>query len=454
MRNTCILILLTVVMSLYTACNKFVEPPVSKNQVERNVVFADSSLATAALLNAYFVLGTSTYIYTKNISIYTDEYTYTSALGSILEYNQSRLSADNYQNAALWNTLYSVIYQCNALMEGLEQSPGLSATAKQQLFGEALFLRAFANFYLVNFYGHVPLILTTNVNENARAFQKTQEEIDEQLIKDLQQAILLLKPQYQGHGKVRANNWTAKALLARVYLYQKRWSEAEKEASAVINCGLYSPLPKLEDTFLANSRESILQFWAQNGCVNDAAELIPSSFTELPNYAMTMGLIQAFSETDARKDKWVSVSSVTVGGITKPYHYPAKYKNREANAASPEYVMALRLSEQYLIRAEAFANQGHIADAVADLNVTRERAGLLPLPPEVSMWECLNAIAEERRLELFGEWGHRFLDLKRTGQLNAVMTALKTSWLPRAVSFPIPKTEILYNSNLIQNNDY
>ncbi|MBE9599840.1 RagB/SusD family nutrient uptake outer membrane protein [Pedobacter sp. MC2016-24] len=439
----------------WMSCNKLVEIPQSKNQIENTDVFRDSTLATSALLGAYFTMGTTVYggIH-KNLNIYADEYNYTASTGPIVEFNKSQLGSGNSTNSSLWNGLYLVIYQCNSLMEGLEHSTGVKIPVKEKLIAEAKFLRAYANFYLVNLYEHVPLILTTEVNGNARAAQVPESQVYEQIEKDLLDASAILKNQYAGTGKVRANKQAADALLARAFLFERKWTQAVAKASEIINSNQYTPLPKPEDVFLANSKETILQFWAVNGFVSDATQFIPVSATVQPTYTISTALAASFENTDSRKSKWITSNNVTVGGITTPYSYPSKYKNRTANTTKAEYVMALRLSEQLLIRAEAFAQLKDVPAAIADLNIIRMRGGLLPLSNTLSEQECLDAITKERRIEFFGEWGHRFFDLKRTGQLDAVMEPLKTTWKTSAKVLPIPNSEIAYNSNLKQNEDY
>jgi len=454
------LIIFAVALSLlFTSCEKIIEVPESKNQIESGIVFQDASTATSALLGIYFTLGTPSSAANANvkfISLYADEYNYTAANSTVIQFNQSQLAIDNSSSAAIWNSLYSSIYQCNSLIEGIDGSSSLTAADRMTLKAEAKFLRAYAYFYLVNIYDNIPLILKTDVNLNKVALQTTSKMINDQIVQDLLEAKSELGTAYQGSGKVRANSWAASAMLSRVYLYQGRWSDAEKEATAIINSGLYSPLPKLEDVFLAGSKEAILQFWSANGFVGDATTIIPASATVLPPYTITDGLYQAFEGTDGRKSKWVMTNNVTASGITKSYNYPSKYKNRVANTTRPEFVMALRLSEVYLIRAEALAQQDNIAAAVSDLNVIRTRAtGLTGIQNNISKQACLDAVAKERRLELFGEWGNRFLDLKRTGQLDAVLGTLKTTYKPDvAKAFPIPSNEITYNPNLIQNYGY
>lgn len=307
----------------------------------------------------------------------------------------------------------------------------------------------------MNCYDNVPLVLTTDINSNSRVFQSPHDLVYEQILKDLNEARSELTVSYSGNGRVRANSLAASSLLARVLLYQAKWAMSAAIATEVINSGQYFPLPKLEDVFAANSKETILQFWSTNGFVSDATASIPVSATVVPQYTLTEDLYQAFEDTDNRKSKWTSRNSVITGGSSKSYYYLSKYKNRVVNTTRPEFVMALRVAEQYLIRAEALAQQGNVSDAVNDLNVIRERAGLVSLAKTITKETCLEAIIKERRVELAGEGGHRFFDLKRTGKLDATLIPIKTTWNPNSgKAFPIPKLELTYNSNLIQNEGY
>lgn len=115
----------------------------------------------------------------------------------------------------------------------------------------------------------------------------------------------------------------------------------------------------------------------------------------------------------------------------------------------------MRASEQYLIRAEAKAHLGDISGAILDLNIIRKRAGVPEEEASLEKQTCLELIYRERQIELFNEWAKRFIDLKRTGKLNTVMTTHKVSW-KNGVSerLPIPFSELIYNPNLIQNEGY
>jgi hypothetical protein len=115
--------------------------------------------------------------------------------------------------------------------------------------------------------------------------------------------------------------------------------------------------------------------------------------------------------------------------------------------------MYLRLSEQYLIRAEARAQQNKLSEAAADLNLIRNRA-TLPNVTAATQSDLLTAIHNERRFEFFAESGHSFFDLKRTRTIDTVMLQAKSLWRTGSALFPIPQSEILLNPNLSQNPGY
>jgi len=117
----------------------------------------------------------------------------------------------------------------------------------------------------------------------------------------------------------------------------------------------------------------------------------------------------------------------------------------------------LRLAEQYLIRAEAMAQQNKIPEAAADLNVIRSRAGL-PNTTAATQSAMLAAILQERKAELFTEWGHRWLDLKRTNTVDSVMSVVAPqkggTWQSIQKYYPIPQSELNADPNLVQTPGY
>jgi hypothetical protein len=119
--------------------------------------------------------------------------------------------------------------------------------------------------------------------------------------------------------------------------------------------------------------------------------------------------------------------------------------------------MILRLAEQYLIRAEARAQQNNIDGAKTDLNAVRNRAGLLNTTAN-DKTEMMAAVLHERQVELFTELGHRWFDLKRTKAVDLVMNSVTPikggTWQTTDQLYPIPVADIIRNSTLKQNPGY
>ncbi|MDN3584561.1 RagB/SusD family nutrient uptake outer membrane protein [Mucilaginibacter flavus] len=448
----CFLIIL-----LISGCKKLIDVGSPKNQLTTDKVFADTSSATAAIGNIYAQLDkTVESNLSINLDLYSDNLNYTGSTQQDLEYLRSSVSSNNTSDLTLWQNLYFVIYQCNDLIGQLSKSRNIPANFSGHLTGEARFLRAYAYFLLANIYGNVPVLLTTDVNVNSKASQANSQAVYQQVINDLITAGKELPNGYTGGGRVRANTWSAMALLAKVYLFQNNWTQAEIQASAVINSGLYTPLTSCANTFLANSSETILQIWNQDGFTTSAVFTVPQSPADLPLYPVTSSLINSFEPGDLRNTNWIGTSTVSGISGTSTYFYFNKYKNRMANSSNPEYLTLLRIADTYLVRAEARANLGKVlgaGGAEEDVNTIRARAGLSNTLAN-NKADMLKAIAQERRVELFGEWGNRFFDLKRTGNLDKVIGVQKTTWLSSGQLLPIPLNELTYDSHMIQNPGY
>ncbi|MCY1542263.1 SusD family protein [compost metagenome] len=141
------------------------------------------------------------------------------------------------------------------------------------------------------------------------------------------------------------------------------------------------------------------------------------------------------------------------------YNYPFKYKVK-SNATLAEYDVVLRLAEQYLIRSEARAGQNKLIgpnSASSDLNIIRERAGLSPITISTQE-QFVNVILNERKSELFTEWGHRWLDIKRLKKVDDIMNTATVQkgnvWKSYQQLYPIPFQDIQLGPNLKQNIGY
>nr|WP_121272541.1 RagB/SusD family nutrient uptake outer membrane protein [Pedobacter schmidteae] len=447
-------------MMLTLACKSFVEIEAPKDQIPSKKIYLNDELAIAAIRGIYSQMMSSISFASGGVGSVTvlagrsaDDYIDCTTAGA-LQFSTNELSPANSElQAGLWQSPYKIIYYANSVLEGLEHSANVSAALKTQLMAEAKFVRAFCYFYLTNLFGIVPLILGTDYRLNAVAPSTRQNVIYEQMIKDLKAARIELSEAYPTPERVRPNKAVATALLARVYLYQEDWLNAEAMATAVIEKDNdYKILDDLDQVFLKNSLEAIFQMPPVTNNINTREGqlfILNTAPGAATNVILNDKLVKDFEDGDRRLAKWVGKFSNTSGS----WHYPFKYKVK-TNTVVTEYSMVLRLAEQYLIRAEARTKLGKYEAARDDLNVIRKRANLENTSFDTEP-ELLMAIERERRMELFAEWGHRWLDLKRTKRADAVLAPLKTpNWQATDVLYPIPAAERAKNINLEQNNGY
>lgn len=434
-------------------CSKFIEIDSPKNQLTTDKVFTDSVSAISALSNVYFILANNLNSnFNKSLSLYVDEYVYTTQNE---EFYAGWVSENNGTNANIWGQFYEVIYSCNDIIERVVDNEGLSETARDMLIGETKFIRAFSYFYLYNLYENIPLILNTDVNENRTSSQADSTTVFNQILDDLEESKGLLSVDYVSGERARINKWSVRAMLSQVYLYLGEWENALRESNEIIESNHYSLENDIEKVFISNSNETIWQLWNLNGYISDASSLIPSSNNELPQYVIANDLLSNYENGDLRKQKWLGINKVVANGDTIDYYFPFKYKNRSAPISIPEYIIVLRLSEQYLIRAEAKLKLEDVKGAIEDLNIIRARASLEPLSIDMDNESVYQALKHERRIEMVGEWAKRFVDLKRWQALNNVMSREKDTWVINVSDkLPIPMNELLYNFNLIQNEGY
>lgn len=442
----------------FLSCKKFVEIPIPKSQLLTTSQFQDSVQATSAVLGIYVSMMKSFALVSSNgaITIYSglasDELYLPSPTANDLQFYTNAITPTNSVNATMWSYTYSLIYQANACVEGLQASKTISNSLKEGLTGECKFVRAFLYFNLVNLYGDVPLVTSTDYRANQHKARTAVGEVYAQIISDLKEAKSFLSTSYLSSDRMRPNSFTASALLAKVYLYEKEWSNAEHEADSIINSGFYSLENNLNAVFTPNSPETIwqLQVVLTSRATLEGYSFIPASSSSKPKYALTNYLLNSFETGDQRKVTGNWVRSNTVSG--QAYFYPYKYKQR-TNSTAEDYKV-FRLAEQYLIRAEAKAQQNDLIPAISDINVVRNRAGLASLSSSLNQNQVLRAIEQERRSELFCEWGNRWFDLKRTEKASSVLGAIKTDWQNTDELFPIPLNELNLNTNLTQNPGY
>ena len=461
-----------------TGCEKFVTVDAPKTSISEENVYKSDATAIALITSIYARMATAD-IFTGHTGISlvsglsADELTLANVVtenGLIAYYkNELRTGPNENYGIELWRGVFNYIYMCNAALEGLGNSASITPTVKKQLLGEARFMRAFFYFYLVNFVGDVPLPVTTNAAVNATLSRSSVPLVYQQIVTDLKEAQQLLSDNYLNKDlqtltaeRVRPTKWAATALLARTYLYLADYANAEIEANKIINNSAQFSLSAVNSVFLKNSAEAIWQLQpvltgrnTEDAFVFRLPVTGPSAYAN-PVYLSPL-LLNAFESGDLRRKGGNWVDSVIASGTT--YFYPAKYKATTISGGVSEYLMVFRLAELYLIRAEARVQQNNIGDAQHDLNTIRIRAGL-PDTKANDKASLLTAVLNERQVEFFTEWGHRWLDLKRTGNVDAVMkevTPLKANgrpWQSYQQLYPVLYSDIQMNPHLNQNTGY
>jgi len=467
--------ILTCLVLCVTSCKKLVEVPAPVTSVNADNVFNNDFTAQQVINGIYTQfdnqdLGTYANSPANYLSLFSglssDEYFYQVSFGGIAQnYYENKLAA---QQTTFWNAAYNNVQITNTIIEGASASTTLSSAVKKNLLAQAKFLRAFFYFYLINLYGDVPLITGTDYTVNQRASREPAANVYKQIINDLKDAEANLSSSFVNFDgttitseRTLPNTWAAKALLARVYLYSKDYENAEIKASELIDNTAYFGMETLSRAFLKNNMEAIWQIQpvVPNENTKEARFfIIPSQgLNNNQPVALSTSLVNSFETGDQRKTTWTETYVDASTTPTTTYVYAYKYKSVNQGDPVTEYTDVFRLSEQYLIRAEARTMLGK-PGATADLNVVRSRAGLDDYSGATDQAALLAAILHERQVELFSEWGQRWLDLKRTGTIDQVMSvaavAKGSSWSSYQQWYPIPSADIKYNPNLIQNTGY
>ncbi|HEX8395499.1 MAG TPA: RagB/SusD family nutrient uptake outer membrane protein [Longimicrobium sp.] len=386
--------------------------------------------------------------------LYADNFGFQDTYTSDEEVSIRTIRSTNTGTRDLWQVPYIAINRANNVLAALDKVQGLSTAEAKQYRGEALFVRGHMYFVLAEFFGGVPLVTTptTVVGSANNIARSTEAQTYTQAESDLRAAQPLLLNNDEGsHG--RATWGAVTALLARVNLYNRDWADARTFAAQVINSHEYELVENFGDIWdEQNTEESIFEL---QYTVNDpgpfAGWFLPDDEGGRGSFVALNALRLSFGATSAQRNADQRYLVSFLGGS----QYIGKYFR--IDNGDDNYVM-LRLAEMYLIRSEAEARLGgNLAQARADIDIVRERAGLDPLDPVAvaSAQQVLRANLAERRREFVAE-GHRFFDLRRFRDVLPEIATTVTN-LYRAdfrLYFPIPQVEIDANPQLSQNPGY
>ncbi len=403
----------------------------------------------------------------------------------------------------IWNLYYQRIFRFNWAITNLgnqnQDSPLI-----QRLTAEVRYLRAMHYFWLLRSFGEVPLVdRPLGINEHNKT-RDSKEMVYSFVENELLEVISVLpaKSEYQLRDLGRATKGSAQALLAKVYLYQNKYSEAFQQAEILINSGEYSLQPDYADIFTRAAEHGVESIFEITFAENDQfsnpsyhsiAQRSRNIFGGWGLNCPTMDLLNAFEPGDPRIIHTFTFNGDVTEGQEHDntgYDNPDLMHNRKAfkprslqgnSANDGENFRVMRFAEVLLIYAEAANELGQTQQALDALNQIRERARnssktdrhrtfinydfstdneSLPEITTTDQSQLRQLIWKERRVELALE-GDRFYDLVRQGRAGDVLRSFSEVYNTDKGSnfrdgvherFPVPQDEIDRTNGMIQQN--
>lgn len=411
-----------------------------------------------------------------------------STLGGTDQINNLAFTSDNPLFASFWQQSYNGIFRANAVIANIENPIDYSVGQKEQLLGEAQFMRALFYFDLVRLFGKVPKVTTLLSIEESKTIPRSEiADIYGLIVEDLKAAIGNL-PLKESMVTGRANKNAAVALLAKVYVYLKDWANAKLylDTLETYNYSLVTDYSSLWEIENEDNEEVIFAIKYTEGTNGHSVStyFLPYfgvsgiSASGLEAVFPTWDVIRFFETGDTRRDASITEFWKSPGGPASApavwYPYISKYAIPHSPGASGLDLTVLRYADLVLLKSETLYNLNQPQLALVELNRIRERAFKNSnnnyLLADIATPEAyLDKLLLERRLELAFE-NERWFDLVRTERFMTELSQVQTSYNPVSGTaltitlspkahykyFPIPRTEIEKANPgvLIQNDNY
>ena len=436
------------------------------NQVPEDAAIISPVTARAAVAGLYDGLqGTNYYggTFQHFGDLSAEDVEHTGTFTTYREVDQNTITADNSSIEGMWDALYRVIGRANIVILKVPTVSGLDPVERDQMLGEAYFVRALTYHNLVKMWGDtaagglgvpIRLVPAPDIPSSANITRSTTGAVYTQILADLTQAEGLMSAI---NDTRKASIGAVRALRARVFLYQENWLGAEAQAESVAAMG-YALAPQFSDLFTPDgddTDEDILRinftatefnllgfYYRAKGLAAGRREITPSNTLIRTWDADTNfnGTPASFNPVDAR------------GAWSVAFQVNTKYGSKYPTSIGAEDLHAIRFAEVILIQAEAEARQNKLGEAEATITPIRTRAGLPALGLDtLTQQQAIDAILQERRLELAYE-GDRWPDLVRTGRAVSVLGLVGREY---QVLYPIPLNEIdVTIPPLVQNPGY
>lgn len=483
--------LIAVLLSIsIVSCEDYLDLSPISEETSGNA-YESASQIEAALIGAYESFQSAEYYVWDNIGLQDVRSDNAYAGGDnpeVFQYDYLEITPTHSRLFTHWSNLYNAISKANLVLERVDgiSDPVLTDERKQQIKGEALFLRSYHYFTLVKLWGGVPLITNTIVAVDPGSVNIPKSSVADiylQITTDLETAASLLPDSYGNDAsvnKARATSGAAHALAAKAYAQQPtpNYDAVLDHINGVDNSNANYTLIDYNNLFDGNNynnAESIIEVQYLGGVEGNYGPqlLLPPSVSGdswrkfvTPSH----DLINAFDEQgdDVRKNasvlfedvQWVDEFWENSQGSAIPFSY--KWKHADGWASSDRQYL-LRYGDIVLLKAEALNELGQLESAATEVNRIRNRVSLPDLTPEQKSSQDVlrTTILKERRLELFQE-GQRWDDLVRYGVAVSTMNNLVEidlrnnnpvdyNMTEAKILLPIPQQELDRNTALTQN---
>ena len=521
MKSKIYLTLLLLVIGI-TSCESFLEEN-PRDIISPTNFFNSESDARAAVTGVYAIL--------KNNAIYgqvgLDAWYENGAdvigpnrgwgiIASICSYTMNEGNAGDIQQlmgiAQTWKDLHKIALNTNVILANVRDNENIPEGARDEIIGEALFLRALAYYHLTNLWGDVPYFRENISIDEIGALGRTDATlIRNEILDDLQQAQNLMLDVIPANDNGRASKWVAAMVMAKIYLAEERWEEARNKSLEIINNSPYALLDDYGAVFDPANEYNSEIIWeldfakdlisvldqpfegrAFAGNANWRASIFSPRLRDEPLVSDERGALaeiltsrgEAMNGTGLQIPLPDLVNKFPMNDLRRPHNITTNYEGVELKfpympklwnldiATSPRFNhgdnrIVFRLSDVLLMAAEAENELNGPDNAYQYINAVRERAFATQAEWELSglsQSEFRETLRDERKWELAGE-GHRRMDLIRWGILLDVVRSTEyrvydpaANIQPFHVLLPIPTEELNLNPELLAsdptNNGY
>ncbi|WP_310994027.1 RagB/SusD family nutrient uptake outer membrane protein [Aequorivita marina] len=465
--NTLKKLLILAIAVTISSCSIDDIEPINQLTVENTV---RDEASAQLVLNGIYDLGRAFDVsfFPLHLAAYGDEGVSTFLSGDS-GFNTNEVPVENRFLTNLYNGHYKIINSANFLIEELEagKALGISEERKAGMISEAKFQRAFAYFNLLRYFGQyydasssygvvLRTSFATDLESTPRSsVQETYNLIEADLEYAAENGPVFIEHFYSG-------SLAAKALLAKVKLYEGKYAEAATLAQEVINNGEGYALEMVYADVFANrfnSAEVIFAPFAGPGA-EGGSNMNLVSRTTYSEYFRALADAQVGADNDGsligEGSDYDPRFSFAYSEITQGVNANGKYPFADNASSQGNTMYHLRLSEMFLVHAEAVARAGGDTNvALQSLNTIRERAGV-ELKEFTDVATLLEDVRQEKLLELSFENGEPLFDLVRYDVLGNLDASSIKPTLNNESKFvlPMPSQVLIGNNELVQNPGY